>query len=265
MSSPGAGCSPGSPAAKGLTTVSLMLDERPAGARTAPDPAPTAQHVVLRVDQARPRRGLRLGTIVALAVIGLVAFVGVATWRGWMGLGGLFGSRTIDRSAPVLVEKLRDRAEYRGASGTFSATVDLEHRPVSIVPTFLAGDRVIYNGVGDVDATVSLKHLTRSAVRVQGDTLVVRLPHARLNPARLDPVHSHVMNRDRGLADRLGGIFVDEPTSERTVEAVAQSRIERAAAKSDLVAKAEKNTATMITGLARALGVDRVRVRFGAA
>ena len=68
--------------------------------------------------------------------------------------------------------------------------------------------------------------------------------------------------RDRGLADRLGGIFVDEPTSERQVEKVAIDRIERAAAKSDLAAKAERNTARMVTGLASALGVERVQVRF---
>ena len=212
----------------------------------------------------RGRRGLRPTSIIAVAILGLVAFVGVAAWQGWMGLGGLFGARTIDRSAPVLIQKLRDRAEFRGASGTFSATVDLEHKPVGFVPTVIAGNRVIYNGVGDVDATVSMKGLTKSAVRVQGDTLVVRLPHAELSPARLDPVHSHVMNRDRGLLDRLGSPFVDSPTSERQVEAVALNRIERAAAKSNLAAKAETNTATMITGLAKALGVDHVQVRFGA-
>lgn len=239
-----------------------MLDERPSTAPTEPTPAPAAQPVVVRVDRGRAGRGLRPTSILALALLSLVAFVGVAAWQGWMGLGGLFGARTIDRSAPVLVQKLRDRAEYRGASGTFSATVDIEHKPVSIVPTFLAGERVIYNGVGDVDATVSLKHLTKSAVTVQGDTLVIRLPHAELGPARLDPVHSHVMNRDRGLANRLGGVFVDSPTSERSVEQVAVDRIERAAAKSDLAAKSERNTARMITGLAQALGVDHVQVRF---
>lgn len=236
-----------------------MLEERP----SAPaDPAPpTPQPVVVRVDRGRTRRGLRPTSILMLAVLGVIAVVGIAAWRGWMGLGDLFSSRTIDRSAPVLVQKLRDRAEFRGASGTFSSTVDLEKR-VSVLPTFLAGNRVIYNGVGDVDATVSLKHLTKADVTVQGDTVVLRLPHAQLGPARLDPTHSHVMNRDRGVLDRLGGVFVDEPTSERQVEQVAIDRIERAAAKSDLAAKAEKNTARMVTGLASALGVEHVQVRF---
>jgi hypothetical protein len=240
-----------------------MLEERPSVTPTESTPGSTPPPVVVRVD--RGRRGMRPTSIVAVAILGVVAFVGIAAWQGWMGLGGLFGARTIDRSAPVLIQKLRDRAEFRGASGTFSATVDLEHKPVGFVPAVIAGNRVIYNGVGDVDATVSLKHLTKSAVHVQGDALVVRLPHAELSPARLDPVHSHVMNRDRGLLDRLGSPFVDSPTSERTVEAVAQSRIERAAARSDLAAKAEKNTAAMITGLAKALGVDHVQVRFAAA
>ncbi len=240
-----------------------MLDERPSVAPTEPAPHPQPQPVVVRVDRGRTGRGLRPTSVLAVAVLGLVAVVGVAAWQGWMGLGGLFGARTIDRSAPVLVQKLRDRAEYRGASGTYSEVVDLEHKPASFVPSFLAGNRVIYNGIGDVDATVSMKHLAKSAVTLQGDTLVVRLPHAELGPARLDPAHSHVMSRDRGLADRLGSPFVDEPTSERQVERVAIQRIERAAAKSGLAAKAERNTARMITGLASALGVEHpVEVRF---
>lgn len=240
-----------------------MLDERPSAAPTEPASTTAPQPVVVRVDRGRPGRGLRPTSVLLVALLSLIAFVGVAAWQGWMGLGGLFGARTIDRSAPVLVQKLRDRAEYRGASGTFSEVVDLEHKPVSFVPTVLAGNRVIYNGVGDVDATVSLKRLSKSAVTLQGDTLVVRLPHAQLGPARLDPVHSHVMNRDRGLLDRLGSPFVDSPTSERQVEKVAESRIERAAAKSDLAAKAEKNTTRMIVGLAQALGVEHpVQVRF---
>jgi hypothetical protein len=205
-----------------------------------------------------------VGGVAGLLVIALIAMGGLAAWRGWLGLGDLFTSKTIDRSAPVLVEKLRDRSEFRGATGTFSATVDLEHT-VGVLPRFLAGSRAIYSGVGTVDATVSFAGLARSAVRSTDGALVVSLPHATLGAAQLDAAHSHVMNRDRGVLDRLGGIFVDSPTSDHELEQVARRRIESAAARSQLRAKAEHSTARMVTDLAHAMGVDQVDVHFGTA
>ena len=130
---------------------------------------------------------------------------------------------------------------------------------------FVAGGRAIYSGVGTVDATVNFAGLARSAVRSTGGALVVSLPHATLGAAQLVAARSHVMNRDRGVLDRLGGIFVDSPTSDHELEQIARRRIESAAARSQLRAKAEHSTARMVTDLAHAMGVDHVDVRFGTA
>ena len=71
------------------------------------------------------------------------------------------------------------------------------------------------------------------------------------------------MSRDRGLVDRVEGMFVSSPTSEREVQRTAERRIGKAAAKSDLRRRAERNTATMIRNLATALDAGKVDVRFG--
>jgi hypothetical protein len=237
-----------------------MLKERPRS--LDPDPAGDvrSREVVVRVDQGRRGTGVGLAAAVVLLVAALVVAGAALLWNSGFGLGDIFGTTTIDRSAPVLVQRLHDRAEFRGASGTFSATVDLEtkHGPI---PTFIAGSHTIYTGVGDVDATVSLRHLAPAATRPDG-TVVLTLPHAALGAARLDPRLSHVNSRDRGLADRVGGIFSDSPTSERGVQRVALRRIERAAAASGLRAKAERNTARMVRDLARAVGVEHVVVQY---
>src|SRR4029077_18695325 len=120
-----------------------------------------------------------------------------------------------------------------------------------VLPGFLAGSRVIYSGDGTVDATIGMgaldaKHVTHAA----DGTLVITLPHARLGRAVLDLKHSHVMNRDRGLLDRVGGVFLDSPTSERTVQNAAIAKMDRAAQRSGLAAKAERNTAAMVQRLA---------------
>lgn len=240
--------------------MSLMLEERP----TPPAERAATQEVVVRVDQGRRRRFGLAGKALAVVLIVSVLAVGFVLARGWSGLSGLFGSRTIDRSAPVLVQRLRDQSTFTGADGTFSATVDLEHK-VSVLPTFVAGSRAIYSGVGTADATVDLHGLDGALPRAADGSLVVRLPHARIGEVRLDARRSHVMNRDRGLLDRVGGVFVDSPTSEKELQQVAEQRIARAAARSNLRARAERNTATMIRDLARSLGAGPVDVRFGTA
>jgi hypothetical protein len=239
-----------------------MLDERPAPAHTA---EPTAAHeVVVRVDQGRPRRRFGIaGPVLGLVLAAVLLVGGFALAKGWLGLGDLFAARTVDRSAPVIVERLRDQNGFHGASGTFSATVDVEHTH-GIVPAVIAGDRAVYNGVGTVDATVDLGALARTPQRDAAGTLVIRLPHARIGGVHLDPGRSHMMNRDRGLLDRLGSAFVDSPTSEREVQRISERRIARAAAGSDLRVRAERNTARMIQKLATSLDAGPVDVRFGA-
>ena len=45
----------------------------------------------------------------------------------------------------------------------------------------------------------------------------------------LDHEQSHVMNRDRGLLNRLGGIFNDNPTSEASLYKAAMDKMADAA------------------------------------
>ncbi len=74
-----------------------------------------------------------------------------------------------------------------------------------------------------------------------------------------------MLDRDRGVIDRVGGLFSDNPTTEREVAMLAEDKIADAAADSDLRRRAEENTRDMLTGLARALGYTEVVVRFDAA
>jgi hypothetical protein len=70
------------------------------------------------------------------------------------------------------------------------------------------------------------------------------------------------MNRDRGLFDRIGSAFVDSPTSEAPLQRAAISKIEAAARGSNLLAKAERNTARMVERIAKVAGAQDVQVRF---
>jgi len=141
--------------------------------------------------------------------------------------------------------------------------VDVE-KDVKYVPAFLAGERVFFVGVGSVEATVDFSTLDDSAIQISEDRtgVVVTLPRATLQPAVVDPARSHVADRDRGVFDRVAGMFSDNPTGETDLYEIAGAKIADAAAASELATRAEDNTRTMLTGMLESLGFERVVVRF---
>jgi hypothetical protein len=216
-----------------------------------------------RVAPARrsPRFLLPVVLLVALALLGALLLRAVG---GWPALP--FGSEQVDRSTPSLLTSLADLEEYHAATGTFQVVVDLE-RNTRFVPSIVSGERTTFLATGSVDAIVDFTGLSGSAVTTSPDgrTATFSLPPARLGKADVDLANSRVLSRDRGVLDRVGGLFSDSPTSEREVAALAESKLDDAAAKSDLRRRAEENTRAMLTGLARALGYTEVVVRFDAA
>lgn len=223
-------------------------------------PVPAAAVPVAR--RARGPRRWVTGTVVALAVVG-VTLVG----RGLDFLPDLpFSQQTVDRSGPALMLALDDLAEYHAAEGTFQVIVDVE-KDTEWLPPVISGERTTYLATGQVDGLVDFTGLGEGAVTASADrrSVTISLPKARLGEATVDPEGSRVLARDRGIIDRLGGAFADNPTSERELNILAEQKLARAAAESDLLQRSEENTRAMLTGLARSFGFEDVTVRFDAA
>lgn len=208
----------------------------------------------------RPRLLPAVLLVAALVVGGLVA-------RGLDLLPGLpFGTDSVDRSAPSLLTSLEDLERYHAATGSFQVVVDLE-KDVRWVPSAISGERTTFLATGSVDAYVDFTGLAGDAVEVSDDgrSVTFSLPPAQLAEADVDLENSRVLARDRGVLDRVGGMFSDNPTSEREVASLAEDKLDDAAAQSELREQAEENTREMLTGLARSLGYEQVTVEFDAA
>jgi Protein of unknown function (DUF4230) len=158
---------------------------------------------------------------------------------------------------------LKDLSEYHAATGEFEQIVDIE-KDVSWLPSAIAGERVLFIGVGTVDAYVDFSQLDEDAVEFSDDgkSVTVTLPEPRLGDAVIDTERSEVANRDRGVLDRLAGVFEDNPTSEKDLYLIAEERIAAAAEDSELRAKARENTSAMLEGLIEGLGVENVTVKY---
>jgi hypothetical protein len=199
--------------------------------------------------------GLVVGVVAGALIAGAVA-VG-------MQLGNPFDTKTVDHSAPPVILDLRDLADYHAAQGQFEVTVDQE-KDVQWVPSAIAGERTQFVAVATVDAVVDFTSLSDGAVQVSDDgtSVVVTLPPAYLTDPTFDRELSHVMNRDRGLLDRIGSMFSDNPTSEEGLYDAADHKITAAAAATDLQARAEANTTVMLETMLRSMGFEQVEVRF---
>ncbi|GGY06051.1 DUF4230 domain-containing protein [Streptomyces djakartensis] len=211
-----------------------------------------------------PRRMPGWAKVVAALVLVLVVFFAGIRLSVVPGLKDLFGTDTHDRSGPALLKSIQDISRYDAASGNFQVVVDLE-KDAKFLPDAIRGTRTLYVGAGTVDAYVDLGKVGENDVRVNGDrtSATLRLPHAQLGKPALDPDRSYAVSKQRGLFDRLGDLFSDNPNGEQAVQKLAVRHIGDAAKESELTARAESNTTGMLEGLLRSLGFTEVRVSYG--
>lgn len=182
---------------------------------------------------------------------------------GLFGLGSPFSTETIDRTPPVVLTEISDLAEFRAAEAQFEVLLDKED-DVRWVPDFIAGERVQYVAVGSVDATVDFADLTEESIVYDESSgrAVVYLPAPTLGQPVIDFESSGVLNRDRGVLDRIGGAFVDSPTGEESLIVAAGDKMIEAVPATDLLERAEANTEEMLETLLGGVGVDDVDVVF---
>ncbi|MGY1822628.1 DUF4230 domain-containing protein [Geodermatophilus sp. SYSU D00079] len=212
-----------------------------------------------------PRRRVRVKLVAA--GIGLAVLVPAGFHvAGWLP-DNPFGQDVVDRSTTPLMLALDDLHEYHAATGTFQVVVDREV-DTRYVPSVISGERVTYLATGTADASVDFEGLDAEHVALSADgrSATIVLPAPRIGEVRIDPAESRVLDRDRGLVERVGDAFADDPAADDPeLFALAESRLAAAADASDLVDRAEDNTRTMLTTLAQSLGVEEVEVRFEAA
>ncbi|KUL77906.1 MULTISPECIES: DUF4230 domain-containing protein [unclassified Streptomyces] len=215
---------------------------------------------IKRLDRRLPRWAKAVTAVIL--VLG-VFFAGIRL-SVLPGLKDLFGTETQDRSGPALLRSIQDMSRYDAASGNFQIVVDLE-KDAKFLPDAIRGTRTLYVGAGTVDAYVNLGKVGEDDVTVNEDrtSATLRLPHAVLGTPALDPDRSYAVSKQRGLLDRLGDLFSDNPNGEQAVQKLAVRHIGDAAKKSGLTARAEKNTTDMLEGLLRSLGFEEVKVTYG--
>jgi hypothetical protein len=174
-----------------------------------------------------------------------------------------FAGKTTDRSQPVLLQSMRDLSRYVAADGTFQVIVDLQQDKNNI-PDFLINDRTLFVGSGTVEEYVDFGALGTDALKADETkkSVTITLPPPQQSTAALDMDKSYVVAEQRGLLNRIGDAFKNDPNKQQKVYQLAQQRITDAAKGSGLDQRAQANTQKMLESLFTRLGFTSVSVTF---
>ncbi len=208
---------------------------------------------------AKERTGIGPAATISLVVIA-VCLVGLLVF-GVINALDPFGTETVDRSGPALLQRIRKLEEFTAAQADFTQDVDLE-TDAKYLPSFIKGERVTAIVNGNVRATVDFSQLDADAVQVSDDRSTIRLvlPDPTLSDADVQESSTRIVSRDRGIVDRLADVFEGNPVDDGPLYKAAEKKLSAAAKRSDLLEQARTNTERWLRTFLGAAGFERVDI-----
>lgn len=207
------------------------------------------------------KKGGGLGTTLVLAsiVVALSVAIGVGISRfDFMARVPVVGPFLFEEqparttTGPVMVEGVRDLNRLATVRWTESVPVTRESGGTGLERLF-GGERVLLIAVGEVEAGVDLSALGEDDVRVEGETVTIRLPEPEILSTSLNEDETEVYDRDFGpLNLRPDDDLVEQARAE------AESRVEEAARENGILDTAETNAEESIRAFVTSLGFERV-------
>jgi hypothetical protein len=205
------------------------------------------------------RRSGGLSGILRVVLLVILA-IGAAIWA-FTGFGAFEFSRMlrggqvhINLDQPTVIRQIRGLQRLESVSYTMDKIVSGE-RENPILPSFLAGDRLLLVVHGEAIAGVDLSKLQPGDVTVNGQSVSIRLPQAEIFTVRLDNAKTRVYSRDTGL------FSTPDPNLEGEVRQEAERQLQTAALQDGILKTADKNARQTLTALLTGLGFGNVEIR----
>ena len=208
------------------------------------------------------RKGGGFGTTLVLAFVIVVLGVGLGvalSTQSFMERLPVIGPILFEEqpprttTGPVMVEGIQDLDQLATVRWRESVIVTRESGGTKL-EQFLAGEKVLLVAAGDVEAGVTLADLGREDVKVNGETVTIRLPEPEILSVSLDEQKTGVYDRDFGpLNLRPDDDLVEE------ARGAAVERIEQAARDENILENAERNAEDSIRAFVTTLGFEEVR------
>ena len=208
------------------------------------------------------KKGSGLGTTIVLAlvivVLSVALGVGIGTF-GFMERMPVIGPFLFEHQPPrtttgsVVVEGIQDLDQLATVRWTESVPITKERGGTGL-EQLVAGERVLLVATGEVEAGVNLADLQGDDVRVEGETVTIRLPEPEILSVSLDEEETRVYDRDLGLLNlRPEDDLVEQARAQALIE------VERAASENGILDYAEGNAEDSLRAFVTTLGFEEVR------
>jgi hypothetical protein len=208
------------------------------------------------------KKGGGLGTTLVLAFVIVLLGVGLGaaiSTAGFMERLPVVGPLLFEEepaqttTTPVVVEGIQDLNQLATVRWKESVIITRESGGTDL-EQFLAGEKVLLVATGNVEAGVDLASLGRDDVKVNGETVTIRLPEPEILSVSLDEQKTGVYDRDLGPLN----LRPDDDLVEQA-RAAAVDRMEQAARDEDILDQAEQNAEDSIRAFVTTLGFEEVR------
>ena len=206
------------------------------------------------------KKGSGMGTtLVLVLVIVLISMglgIGISRFGFMQGLPfvrPLLEERPARTTGPVVVEGVRKLDQLATVRWTESVPVTRQSGG-DVLERLFSGEKVLVIATGEVEAGVNLADVDKDDVRVEGDTVTMRLPEPEILSSSLVEEKTRVYDRDfSALNIRPDDDLVEEARA-RAIE-----KLEETARKNGILATAETNAKDSIRAFVTTLGFEEVR------
>jgi len=159
-------------------------------------------------------------------------------------------STKVTPSGPVVLQQIQQLSRLE--TTRYRERVIVKGDTTGILPSWVAGDRILFVGQGEVVAGIDLSQLEAADVRAEGTKISIHLPPAII-------LHTGLDNRQSEVYERQTGIFSKaDPTLETKVRIEAEDRIHAAAMESGILKTAAAKAQETLRPFLNKLGFDDV-------
>src|SRR3984885_14172716 len=200
--------------------------------------------------------GLAVGVFLGVLAFGLVGWTMLARSSGRAALSRMWSAvtgrtLTIDVSQPTVVDRIQRLQRLETVVYTMDKIVT-GAKENSILPDFLAGDRLLMMVHGEVVAGIDFSSLKPGDVKVEGKQVHLHLPPTEVFYTRLDSAKTRVYSRQTGL------LVPTDPNLETQVRQEAERELLAAALADGVLQTAQKNAVATISSLLQGLGFEKI-------
>lgn len=192
-------------------------------------------------------------------LVAVLFFLGIYLGSRFPRLFGRGGaSRTYD--TPVLLQQVQTLSDLVTVKYVVQKVEVWEDPPTGLIGPLVQGDnRILLLAQGVVKAGVELEKLKPEDLKVQGKTIWINLPHARITDAYLDDNETKVIERTTGFLRKF------DKDLEQNVRRTAVQDIRSSAGRGGILRDADERARTQLAGFFRLMGFERVEFQLSPA